>query len=416
MRKIFHATFMVLIAGFGIAGAQNLGPLAASKGIHLGAAITFPTGTSLAPYDSTVSQQFNTTVCENAMKYGTIEATRNKFTWPAADAIVSFAATHGLYMRGHNLCWYQQAGYLANLSTTTTPRDTFLAIMHNHDDSVVTRYKGKIYEWDVVNEAIDQTQSDGQRRSFLYTLNGNSPSYIDSEFVWTHQLDPNANLVYNDYDAEGTATGAGVIAKSNFVYALVSGLVSRGIPINGVGWQCHLTQFDTNGMDTNMTRLGALGLTVSITEMDDPISSATDTGQLSLQKSNYQAMMTMCLRHPNCKTFITWGVNDNQSWLGAAKAPLLYTGTTTITMKPAYYGVQTALLAAASNPLPPTTSGGGGSTPIWQVNSARPGVLQQAQYRGLIQNGVPQFSVHGVLFDLQGRQLPALALPKAISK
>ncbi len=409
--KHLHLASLTLLACLGMAGAQNLGPLAASRGIHLGAAVTFPTGASLAPYDSTLSQQFNTAVCENAMKYGTIEATRNKFSWTAPDAIVNFAASHGMYMRGHNLCWYQQAGYLANLSTTTTPRDTFLAIMHNHDDSVVTRYKGRIYEWDVVNEAIDQTQSDGNRRSFLYTLNGNSNSYIDSEFVWAHKLDPNANLVYNDYDAEGTSTGAGVIAKSNFVYALVSGLVNRGVPINGVGFQCHLTAFDTMGMDTNITRLGALGLTVSITELDDPISSATDSTQLNAQKTVYQSMMTMCLRHPNCKTFITWGLNDNQSWLGAGKAPLLYTGTTTITMKPAYYGVQTALLAAPMNPLPPTTSGGG-STGIWQVQNGRPGMLRPAG--GMSPQGILLFSnAQGRIFDLKGRNVPAaLPLPK----
>src|SRR6266849_4462945 len=113
-------------------------------------------------------------------------------------------------------------------------------------------------------------------------------------------------------------------AKSDFVYSLVSGLKSRGIPINGVGLQCHfnLNGFDTVGMSANMGRIEALGLNISITELD--ISTSSTTANLNAQKENYQSLMNLCLRHPRCKTFMTWGVDDAQSWLGAAAVPLLF--------------------------------------------------------------------------------------------
>jgi endo-1,4-beta-xylanase len=169
MNKILFvlAAFAAMV-GAQVTGSVHNGPLATGRGMHLGAAVTFPTNaTILTNYDTVLSNEYNTVECENAMKFGSIEATRNKFTWGPADAILSFAQQHGMSTRGHNFIWYQQAGFLANLTTANTPRDTFLAIIKNHIDSVAGRYKGKIYEWDAVNEAIDESQSDGDRRSSM---------------------------------------------------------------------------------------------------------------------------------------------------------------------------------------------------------------------------------------------------------
>lgn len=65
--------------------------------------------------------------------------------------------------------------------------------LKKHIYTVVGRYKGKIYAWDVVNEAIDETQPDGYRRSNWYKICG--PEYIEKAFIWAHEADPQAKLL-----------------------------------------------------------------------------------------------------------------------------------------------------------------------------------------------------------------------------
>ncbi len=377
---------LVLFACLGMAGAQTLRQLADSRGIHLGAAVK--NGTRDATYDTTVVHQFNTIVCENYMKWDATEGTRNKFTFTNADGIANLAYKNALSLRGHNFVWHSQIpGWVSSI----TNRDTLLKVMKNHIDSLAGHYKGKIYEWDVVNEAV----ADGGtslRTSFWFQRIG--ADFIDSAFVYAHRADPNALLVYNDYGAEGM-TGS-TATKSTGVYNLVSGLKSRGIPINGVGLQSHfsLNGFDTASIGANMSRIEALGLNISITELD--ITTSNTTANLNTQKANYKALMTLCLSHPRCKTFITWGVNDAQSWRGANSVALLFTNTATngeYATKPAADGIQEAI---------------SGVTGIWQVATGKSGVLRPAG----MNNGSALFNVAGKAFDLSGRKLSILPLSK----
>ncbi len=366
--------FLFLSLGIVSAQTQSLRDLATSRGIHLAAAVTFPG--NAAQYDSCLSQNFNTAGAENALKFQSTEPTQNNFNYTAGDAIVNFAIAHGMAMRGHNFIWHSQIGYAANLNVS---RDSMLSVMKNHILNVGGHYKGKIYEWDVVNEGIDASQSDGLRRSVWY--NNIGPDYVDSAFVYAHEADPNAGLDFNDYGAEA------MNSKSNALYTLVSGLVKRGVPITGVGLQCHfsLNGFDTASIGQNMSRFEALGMNISITELD--ISTSNTTANLNAQGANYQALMSLCLRHPRCKTFMTWGVDDAQSWLGAAAVPLLFDAS--FAQKPAYDGVVTALSAATS---------------IQTVLMEKPGVLRTMGMPGV-------YNMRGSLFDLQGRRLAILPLP-----
>ena len=169
-----------------LSGAQTLRQLADSRGIHFGAAVTLPTGANLAPYESTLSQQFNTSVCENAMKWQNTEGTRNVFNFTAADAIVDFTLSHGMYMRGHNFVWHSQVpGWVSNI----TNRDTLLAVMKNHINQLAGHYKGKIYEWDVVNEAIADGSTGFRSRpgKALAAASANRPRATHSRIAWqTH--------------------------------------------------------------------------------------------------------------------------------------------------------------------------------------------------------------------------------------
>jgi endo-1,4-beta-xylanase len=343
----FALAATLLLPALAAAQPDTLRKLADLRGIRVGAAVTFP-GSNTAEYQRQLRASFNTMVCENAMKFQNLSSSRNtatgggNYNFGPADAIVSFADSNGMKMRGHTFVWHSQAAtWFTNLSGAAASRDTTLKIMRMHIDTLGKRYKGKILEWDVVNEGINQsggTSPNYRTSSPWYRIGAD---YFDSAFVIAQRTDTGARLMYNDFGAEG-ATGAQG-AKSQNVYDLVSGLKARGVPIHGVGLQSHfsLTDHDTAAIGQNMRRLAALGLTISMTEID--IQTSNTTQNWETQKQKYKGLMKLCLSVPACQAYIPWGLNDAQSWRGASATALLFTGTTTITPKPAYWGVVEAL-------------------------------------------------------------------------
>jgi len=173
-----------------------------------------------------------------------------------------------------------------------------LKAMKNHIDSVMGHWKGKILEWDVVNEAVSDA-GNALRSSFWSQKIGND--FIDSAFVYARQADPKALLYYNDYGTEGTN------AKANYVYNMVKGMKERNIPIDGVGLQCHLgSTVNKANISSNIKRLGELGLRVSCTEIDiKPGSAQAWANLVGAAVENYNATTIMC-----------WGFDDSHSWLG----------------------------------------------------------------------------------------------------
>jgi endo-1,4-beta-xylanase len=404
LRTGFFACLPFMIA-LGQTDAQTLRDLADSSGITVGVAVTFPSGSNAGnrpAYEQVLRTQFNGMVPENAMKFQSLSSSRGAYNWTGADALVEFAEANNMKMRGHTLVWHSQApSWFNNLTGAAASRDTTLKIMKAHIDTVLKRYRGRIHEWDVVNEAIAQngapspnyrsTSGTSSQVSQWYNRAG-GPDYIDSAFAWAHRADTAALLFYNDFGGE-FMNDANANSKSKNVYDLVKGLKERGIPIHGVGLQGHFGtgSIDTGALGANMRRIAALGLRVSLTEIDIPIATPVDSAKLEAQKAKYKAVAKVCLSVPKCKTFFVWGLNDNQSWLGAGAQALLFSGTTTLTPKPAFFGVAEQFLAAA----PPVAL-----APAGPVAPSRPG----HNARG----GAVRFApdARGRVRDLQGRVLP----------
>jgi endo-1,4-beta-xylanase len=383
-----HSVIILAIALAGTAGAQDsLRIMADSRGITVGAAVTFPTQ-NRAAYDSALARHFNGVVCENAMKFQNLSSARGTYNFGPADAIADFATARGMKIRGHTFVWHSQtANWFNNLSGAAASRDTTLKIMKAHIDTLGARYRGRIMEWDVVNEAISQNggTSPSYRTDSRWYSRVGGIDYIDSAFVWAHKADSNALLFYNDFGGET------MNAKSQNIYDLVSGLKQRGIPIHGVGLQCHFNagNVDTAAIGQNMRRLAALGLRISLTEID--IQTTNTTTNLETQAANYKALMAVCLSVPACKTFYAWGVNDAQSWRGANAVALLLTGTTTITPKLAYHSVVQAIASA-----PPVA-----------VRSARGEALESLlRPASGIRQGTVLFEAPGGAYDARGRRVP----------
>ncbi len=337
-------TFLVLLSVIGSASAQTLRSLAQSHGVYIGAAIGYEFWNRNAnpKYRETMIHEFNLVVPENAMKFDLLEPQPDQFNFVQADSLVAFAERNGMKIRGHNLVWHQQSGWVEK---SGLGRTEMLAVLKNHANKVLGHYKGKILEWDVVNEAIDDNGGN-LRDTFWRKAIGDD--YLDSAFVYAHQADPEALLFYNDYSAEG------MDAKSNKVYNLVKGFKDRGIPIHGVGLQCHFLNSSwpsPANLDLNMKRLATLGLRVSLTEVDFRIKIPADSVSLDLQQKSYRTLLGVCLANANCKCFLTWGFTDAYSWI-----PNFFPGMgaalpfdSQYKTKPAYFGMQEALVTLSIN-------------------------------------------------------------------
>ncbi len=321
MRFIIRLNFVAIFIALPIVGqsagfAQSLRQEAQKLGLQVGAAVD-PARFSEPLYAETVANQFNMVEPENAMKWPATEPARGQFSFAAGDQVVEFAEAHQMKVRGHNLLWG-----ISNPAWLTeghfTP-DQLRSIMKNHIITVVSHYRGKVFAWDVVNEAFDR---DGRLKHTLWYdrpgigLAGRGTAYLAQAFRWAHQADPNALLFYNDYAAEG------LNAKSDAIYAMVKDFKRRHVPIDGVGLQMHL--MDLNQIPTsvaaNIARLAALGVQVHITEMDvalpvDASGKPLHRADLSRQAKIYGEMATLCAEQPGCTAFQTWGFTDKYSWI-----------------------------------------------------------------------------------------------------
>ncbi|MBB5928722.1 endo-1,4-beta-xylanase [Streptomyces echinatus] len=284
-------------------------------------------------YSTILDRDFNMITPENEMKWDTIEPSRGNFNFGPADQIVGHATGHGQRMRGHTLVWHSQ---LPGWVKSITDANTLRSVMDNHITTEMTHFKGKIYAWDVVNEAFADGGSGQHRSSVFQDVLGNG--FIEEAFRTARATDPAAKLCYNDYNIENWTD-----AKTQGVYNMVKDFKSRGVPIDCVGFQSH---FGAGGppasFRTTLSKFAALGVDVQITELDIAQASATA----------YANTVQDCLNVARCTGITVWGIRDSDSWR-TGENPLLFDNSGN--KKPAYDAVLTALGGSSGG----GTAGGG---------------------------------------------------------
>ncbi|GCE77456.1 endo-1,4-beta-xylanase [Cellulomonas biazotea] len=330
------ATLAVAIAVPAAAAGSTLQAAASESGRYFGTAIA-ASRLGDGTYTSIANREFNMITAENEMKMDATEPSRGQFSYSSGDRIVNWARQNGKQVRGHALAWHsQQPGWMQNLSGTDL-RNAML----NHVTQVASYYKGKIYAWDVVNEAFADGSSGGRRDSNLQRT-GND--WIEAAFRAARAADPNAKLCYNDYNTDNWSH-----AKTQGVYTMVRDFKSRGVPIDCVGFQAHFNSGNPvpSNYHTTLQNFADLGVDVQITELDIE-------GSGSSQAQQYQGVVQACLAVARCTGITVWGVRDSDSWR-ASGTPLLFDGSGN--KKAAYTSVLNQLNAGGTtNPNPnPTT-------------------------------------------------------------
>ena len=279
-----------------------------------------PEQLSEPPYAATLAREFNMLEPEDAMKWELLHPALETFDFSQADRIVAFAISHHMKVRGHTLAWHQQnPPWLTEARHTP---DQLARILEQHIKTVVGHYRGKVFAWDVVNEAFDEDGAGRLRSTVWYDKPGiggadKGYAYIAVCFRWAHASDPDALLFYNDAAAEA------INSKSDKIYAMVRDLRQRGVPIDGVGFQMHISNLhpDIDSISANIGRFTALGVQVQITEMDVALPLDADgkptPADLQLQADVYRKIASACLAHAGCTAIQTWGFTDKYSWIGS---------------------------------------------------------------------------------------------------
>ncbi len=294
-----------------------------AKGIIVGAAAQ-PQLLSEAPYAATLRTEYRQLQPENAMKFGPIHPRPNTDAAPydfnPADQLVAFAQQNGMRVRGHTFVWHRQ---IANWLTAGIANGTYGAadlnsILQDHIATVLGHYAGRVYAWDVVNEAFND---DGTMRSSPWYdapgigFAGQHTAYIEQALRWARAADPAAKLFYNDYNAET------LNAKSDTIYRMASDFKQRGVPLDGIGFQLHvhLSFADPNTLNSftmNLKRFSELGMEIHLTEFDVALD-AGDAQSLAAEGDLYKKVTLICMQNPNCKMLQTWGFTDKYSWIPA---------------------------------------------------------------------------------------------------
>lgn len=324
---------------------------------HIGAAVD---GNSYRDAHASVwKTHFNSMVCENEMKWTVLQPSSGNFQFSQANAMVNAARSNGMLVRGHVLCWFDQT---PDWVFQGASKEVLLGRLRNHISKVMNEFKGRVYAWDVVNEAVVALNSNnedvgedlgslnrwGYRNSKWYQIAGED--HIFEAFKAARAADPNAKLFYNDFWNY-------LDGKREFIISFVKKLKEQNL-IDGVGLQCHLnisaaqekkdnqSAYQTvENLEKEIREYAALGLDVHITELDISIYTrdytsddqskwytSPDLNEAYQDKlaERYKEFFDMFRRNADKIQNVTlWGISDDNTWLsefpsGRPDHPLLF--------------------------------------------------------------------------------------------
>nr|WP_154983281.1 endo-1,4-beta-xylanase [Paenibacillus xylanexedens] len=286
-------------------------------------------------YGQLLTKHFNSLTATYEMKPKFVSPSKGVYDFQASDEYVDFAQKNQMGLRGHALLWHIDAAEWMFKDDQGNPasRELLLSRVQNYVDTVMKKYKGKIYAWDVVNEAIADSNGDanGMRKSPFYELIG--PDYVEKTFEFARAADPDAKLYYNEYFTE-------IPEKREHMYQLVKKLKEKGL-IDGVGLQSHynLESPPIDEIEKTINLFAGLGLDIQITELDVdsgiPYGETLPQDVAVKQAYRYKELFDLYEKHSDVISSVTlWGLQDEKSYNNQA-----FLFDSALQSKPAYWGL-----------------------------------------------------------------------------
>lgn len=296
---------------------DSLAQIAARKGIRFGSMVNARHFDNAA-LKAVIERECVIVVPENEMKWRFVEPAAGQRNFGPADSVADFATARGMALRAHTAVWYNAVPKWASEQMMATGR---FAPALAYLEAVMTRYRGRILEWDVVNEAIDPRsgRADGLRDSVLLSTGG--PGFIADCFRAAQAADGNAQLFYNDFGIE--YHWPDILARRASLLKLLESLKKSGAPVHGLGIQAHLkvgNRFIESSWRSFLKEVAAMGLRLSITELDvDDTRLPGDPDKRDAAVCDHlRQFLDVTLDEPAIRTVLTWGLSDRYFWLNSA--------------------------------------------------------------------------------------------------
>jgi endo-1,4-beta-xylanase len=283
--------------------------------IPYGAAVRSDALASDLAYRAAVIANCQMVVPESELKWLELRPTRDEYRFEKADAIIDFARQNAIEVRGHTLAWY---GALPPWTEAIATRAEAERELVDHIETVVSRYRGVIPSWDVINEPlVDWPENASSLRPSIWARRI-GPDYLRLALETTAAVDPEARLVLNEYDIE--FAGPRFAARRKALIQLLRSLRDRGVPLHAVGLQAHLfadRPIDRDGLQTLLAEIKALQLDVWVTELDVidyelPGRIGERDTQVASVASQFLQAVSEVVRP---KAILTWGLSDRYTWV-----------------------------------------------------------------------------------------------------
>lgn len=294
-----------------------------------------------------IKQHFNSIVAEDCMKSINIHPEEDRYDFTKADEFVKFGKENNMAMIGHCLVWHSQLSpwFCVDKEGRNVSPEILKQRLKDHITTIVSRYKGQIKGWDVVNEAIE---SDGSyRKSKFYEILGEE--YVPLAFQYAYEADPDAELYYNDFGMHHPGRRDGVVK-------LVKSLKEKGLRVDAVGLQGHMGMDypSVEEFEKSMLAFASTGVKLMITEWEmsalptvhdganisdtvafkaamNPYPEALPDSVSRIWNDRMKMFFNLFVKHADIMDRVTvWGVSDGDSWKndfpvkGRKEYPLLF--------------------------------------------------------------------------------------------
>jgi len=283
---------------------SSLREIAEEGGLRIGTCVDYDVWEKDEEYRNLVAKDFNLLTPESCLNWKYIHPEKEKFDFEKPDALIDFAEDNKMKVTGIPLVWHlENPEWLENGNFSSKELEI---ILKNHIKTTVSRYSGRIDTWNVVNEGVND---DGELRKNLW-LETIGEEYIEKAFRWAAEHS-DAELFYNDYGLPYDKE------KRERVYQLLSNLLDKGVPIDGIGLQMHFIGIHatTEQIAETIQKFQELGLEVRMTEMDIAYQKDEAPENKDEEQAEYYGEVFQTCLENGITSLSVWGVRDNESWI-----------------------------------------------------------------------------------------------------